>query len=288
MGWLHALNFFDFKPSFLREYSSNQDVADSDTFMIVAGPCGSGKSTLLQAAYREKLPLFGSEFAECFRKSCRDRSYQEYDDYKIAWRKRSFFQASHVKLLAREPSLPQFVLLHVDLYQVLRGIDFSYWPRSLRKRELLKESRGEKGNGEHRLKAKLAKRSMDRLRLSSENDQMMRAYLQHSFFKRFRRIVVNTVRCGYSENAQQLSARKTKMRANGQASRVQPRYKYFQASDAMAQAIHHELYASWDRNLSLLDPAAIFTTQVSESGDLLLNGSLLVAEWSKRFQRISY
>ena len=288
MGWLHALNFFDFKPSFLRKYSSNQDVADSDTLMIVAGPCGSGKSTLLQAAYREKLPLFGSEFAECFRKSCRDRSYQEYDDYKMAWRKKSFFQASHVKLLAREPSLPQFVLLHVDLYQVLRGIDSSYWPRSLRKRELLNEIRGEKGNGEHRLKAKLAKRSMDRLRLSSENDQMMRAYLQHSFFKRFRRIVVNTVRCGYSENAQQLSARKTKMRANGSASRVQPRYKYFQASDAMAQAIHHELYASWDRNLSLLDPAAIFTTQVSESGDLLLDGSLIVAEWSKRFQRISY
>ena len=256
--------------------------------MIVAGPCGSGKSTLLRAAYREKLPLFGSEFAECFRKSCRDRSYQEHDDYKMALRKKSFFQASHVKLLAREPSLPQFVLLHVDLYQVLRGIDSSYWPRSLRKRELLKESRGEKGNGEHRLKAKLAKRSMDRLRLSSENDQMMRAYLQHSFFKRFRRIVVNTVRCGYSENAQQLSARKAKMRASSPASRVQPRYKYFQASDEMAQAIHHELYASWDRNLSLLDPAAIFTTQVSESGDLLLNGSLLVAEWSKRFQRISY
>ena len=116
MGWLHALNFFCFKPSFLREYSSNQDVPDSDTLMIVAGPCGSGKSTLLRATYREKLPLFVSELAEYFRKSCRDKSCQEHDDYKMAWRKKSFFQASHVKLLAREPSLPQFVLLHVDLY----------------------------------------------------------------------------------------------------------------------------------------------------------------------------
>ena len=35
-------------------------------------PCGSGKTTLLQAAYKEKLPLFGSDFADCFRKSCRD------------------------------------------------------------------------------------------------------------------------------------------------------------------------------------------------------------------------
>ena len=287
MGWLHALNFFGFNPSFSREPFSNQNVPDSDTLMIVAGPCGSGKSTLLQAAYREKLPLFGAEFAECFRSSCRDRSYQEHDDYKMAWRKKSFFQASHVKLLAREPSLPRFVLLHVDLYQVLRGIDSSYWPRSLRKRELLKESRGEKGNSEHRLNAKLAKRSMDRLRLSSENDQMMRAYLGNPFFKRFRRIVVTTVRCGYSANAQQLAARKAKKRGGELA--CQPhRYKYFQAPDSTAQFIHQELYAAWERNLSMLDPAAMLTTQVSDSGDLLLNGSLLVADWSKRFQRISY
>ena len=120
---------------------------------------------------------------------------------------RNLFEASHVKLLAGEPSLPQFVLLYVDLYQVLRGIDSSYWPRSLRKRELLKEGRGEKGNGEHRLKARLARHSMDRLRLSPENVQMIRACLQYSFFKRFRRIVANIVRCEYSENAQQLSAR---------------------------------------------------------------------------------
>jgi hypothetical protein len=152
----------------------------------------------------------------------------------------------------------------------------------------LNESRGEKGNVANRAKTKLAKRSIGRLQLPSENDQMMRAYLQHPFFKRFKRIVVNTVHCEYSENAKQLSARKAKTSANWLTSQAQPRYKYFQAPDAMAQAIHQELYAAWERNLSLLEPAALFTTQVSESGDLLLNGSLLVAGWSKRFQRISY
>ena len=288
MGWLDALNFFGLDSSVFRADFSNQDVPDSNTLMIVAGPCGSGKSTLLRAAYKEKLPLFGPEFSQCFSKSCRDQSYREHDDYKVAWRKKSFFQASHVKLLAREVSLPQFVLLHVDLYQVLRGIDSSYWPRSLRKRELLNEGRAEKRNGQRLAKTKLPKRSIGRLQLPSENDQMMRAYLQHPFFKRFKRILVNTVRCEYSENAQQLSARKAKMSANGLTSQAQPRYKCFQAPDAMAQVIHQELYAAWERNLSLLEPAALFTTQVSESGDLLLNGSLLVAGWSKRFQRISY
>ena len=78
------------------------------------------------------------------------------------------------------------------------------------------------------------------------------------------------------------------MSANCLTSQAQPRYKCFQTPDAMAQVIHQELSAAWERNLSLLEPAALFTTQVSESGDLLLNGSLLVAGWSMRFQRISY
>ena len=68
----------------------------------------------------------------------------------------------------------------------------------------------------------------------------------------------------------------------------QRRSKYFLAPESIARSIHHELHACWERNLSILDPAALFTTQVSESGDLLVNGSLLVADWSKRFQRISY
>ena len=287
MGWLDAFKFLTVDSVVSGKKPSKREGFDADTLMIIAGPCGSGKTTLLQAAYKEKLPLFGADFVECFRKSCRDRSYKEHDDFKTAWRKRSFFQASHLKLLARQASLPPFVLLHVDLYQVLRGIDPSYWPRSLKRHELQKGIREGEDMDQQRANQKLGKRSLERLQVPSENDQMMRAYLGNPFFKRFRRIVVTTVRCGYSANAQQLSARKAKKRGGDRASQPH-RHKYFQAPDSMAQLIHQELYAAWDRNLSVLDPAATFTTQVSDTGDLLLNGSLLVADWSKRFQRISY
>jgi guanylate kinase len=84
LGWLDALNFFGLDPFLSRTNFSNQDVPDSNTLMIVAGPCGSGKSTLLQAAYKEKLPLFRLEFSQFFSKSFRDRSYREHDDYKVA------------------------------------------------------------------------------------------------------------------------------------------------------------------------------------------------------------
>ena len=150
-----------------REYSSNQGVLDSDTLMIllVLVDQASRRSCMLLI---EKNCLFPGLSLPNVSAVC--TGIGAIKSMIIArWRgEKIFFLASHVKLLARESSLPQFVLLHVNLYQVLRGIDSSYWPRSLRKRELLKESRGEKGNGEHRLKARLAWHSMDRLRLSPE------------------------------------------------------------------------------------------------------------------------
>ena len=106
--------------------------------MIVAGPCGSGKSSILQAAYKERFSLFGPDYEVCFRDSCQDPSYGEYSDYKTALQKQSFFQARHVRSLMLEDSLPRLVLLHVDLYQILLGIDPSSFPRSLRIRETLR------------------------------------------------------------------------------------------------------------------------------------------------------
>ena len=176
---------------------------------------------------------------------------------------------------------------HLDLYQVLLGFDPSSYPRSLKMREALRAIRLGKNVEKKRMASKRGKRSFASLQVASENDQMMRFYLQGPFFRRFKRILVNTVHCNFSDTARQLAVRKQK-RSSSSRTVEQCRSKYFLAPEATAQSIHRELYASWERNLSILDPAALFTTQVSESGDLLVNGSLLVADWSKRFQRISY
>ena len=65
---------------------------DADTLMILAGPSGSGKSSILRASYQEKLPLFGPDDRASFRKSCKDKSFREYYNYKDVLRKRSFFR----------------------------------------------------------------------------------------------------------------------------------------------------------------------------------------------------
>ena len=288
MRHIKSLNLFGSGSIVASKNSSNWRDPDADTLMILAGPSGSGKSSILQAAYREGLPLFGADYDPGFRESCKDKSYKEYYDRKMAMQKSSFFQTHHVKSLSRVQSLPRFVLLHMDLYAVLLGIDPSRYPRSLKMREAWRTFWLKRNANEQRISSKRGRRSFVSLQVPSENDQIMRSYLQYPFFKRFKRIVINTVHCDFLDNAQQLTGRKAKKSSKTMTSEFWPKYKYFQAPDQMAQSIHHELFASWERNLSMLNPAAVFTTQVSESGDLLLNGSLLVAEWSKRFQRISY
>ena len=254
---------------------------DADTLMILAGPSGSGKSSILRAAYKENIPLFGVDRRACFRQSCEDKSFREYYNYRDVLRKRSFFQTHHVKSLTLGHALPRFVLLHVDLYAVLLGIDSSSYPRSLKIHEAWRAFSAKRSGNMLHFSSRRSKRSFASLRIPFENDQIMRAYLQYPFFKRFKRIVVNTVYCDFSVNARQLTGRKIKRSAKTLS--PQSRYKYFKVPDLMAQSIHQELYASWERNLSTLNPAAVFATQVSESGDLLLNGSLLVADWSNRF-----
>jgi len=110
---------------------------------------------------------------------------------------------------------------------------------------------------------------------------MMRSCLQCPFFKRFRRIVVNTAQCEFSLKALQLTKRRNNPRI------LERRHQYFLTLGAVAQSIYQQLYAAWRRNRSILDPVADLTTEASASGDLLFNGSVLVGGWNKRFQRMA-
>ena len=92
MQLIKSLDLFRSASIVASNNSSNWRDPDADTLMILAGPSGSGKSSILQAAYREGLPLFGADYDPGFRESCKDKSYREYYDRKMAMQKSSFFR----------------------------------------------------------------------------------------------------------------------------------------------------------------------------------------------------
>ena len=253
----------------------DRDEPDADKLLIVAGPFGSGRLSILQASCKENLLLFAADNQILPGNLAKTTAVESVRNSRKLFGRSYLFQVWYVKVLMLE-----------DLYQVLLEINPSCYRPSMRISEAWRAFWLKRNSGKLPISSKRGKRSFASLQVPSENDQIMRFYLGSPFFKRFKHIVVNTVCCDFSDTARQLSARKEKRIAR-QGISERRRSKYFLAPDSVAQSIHQELYASWERNLVLLDPTAVFTTEVSESGDLLLNGSLLSAGWSKRFQRIS-
>ena len=214
---------------------------------------------MIKTAVRSDLPLFGEDFRAAFHGAVSDRSDPEVDDYSLALKQHSCFQASHVKRLSRESTLPSALLLHLDLYQILRGIDASYWPRGLRRKV--------QGKGVADGTNDLPKRSFEDLLKPHQNDRMMQAFLAKKLFQRFNRIAVATVHCGFERNAAQLAARKRG--SSGQW------LKYFSAPEPAARAIHAEIYRCWARALDRMSPVANVAIQVDSDAGFLLNGRLV-------------
>ena len=231
--------------------------AEQSTLFLVAGPCGSGKSSVIKTAVRSDLPLFGEEFRAAFHGSVSDRSGSEVDDYSLALKQHSCFQASHVKRLSRESTLPPSLLLHLDLYQILRGIDASYWPRGLKRKA---QRLGDASDP-------LPKRSFEDLLKPRQNDRMMQAFFAKKLFQRFNRIAVATVHCGFERNAAQLTARK-----GGSSGRWM---KYFSAPEPVARAIHAEIYRCWASALNRISPVADVPITVDADAGFSVNGSFV-------------
>ena len=109
-------------------------------------------------------------------------------------------------------------------------------------------------------------------------DLMISSYLSNPLFKRFNKVLINTVFANFSENTHQLLTRK-----------FPPGTKKTMASEwrnlgfktvESAQQFHKEAYKSWERNLHALKPEKIYFTKVdNNNGDLLINNNTACENW---------
>lgn len=114
-------------------------------------------------------------------------------------------------------------------------------------------------------------------------DLMISSYLRNPFFKRFERILINTIYTSFTNNAKQLLERKF-LPESTDIIADEWRNLGFKSAD-LAQHFHKEAYDSWERNLYLLHPEKMSITSVSESDDLMINNRKICSNWSEKIKR---
>ena len=245
------------------EYSKASVKKDLDTLFIVAGCAGAGKSTIIRSAYLLDLPLFGSDFHHKFRKTCTTPNFDECKGYSDAIKYGSIFQARHLTRLELDPSPPETLLIHIDLKGVVKRLGYDAATNSDRKR--IKK----------RTTAPITNSQMIEPKIC---DLMVSSYLKNPFFKRFNKILINTIYTDFTINAKQLFGRKF---LPGSTEKIADSWRNlgFKTAD-LAERFHREAYNSWERNLHLLKPEKIFITSVNASDSLIINNKIVCNDWT--------
>ena len=109
---------------------------------------------------------------------------------------------------------------------------------------------------------------------------MISSYLSNPLFKRFNKILVNTIYTDFTSNAQQLFARKFPRIDTRKISEKWRNIGFKKAE--LAEQFHKEAYNSWERSLHTLHPEKIFFTTVTNSGDLSINNHIACSNWREK------
>ena len=231
---------------------------------IVAGCAGAGKSTIIRTSHLLNLPLFGNDFHQKFRETCTSPNFDEYKGYTDAKKYGSIFQARHLTRLEQDSSPPDTLLLHIDLKGVVKRLGYEAATKS----------------GRERIKKRTTTPTPPSQMIAPDIcDLMVSSYLKNPFFKRFDRILINTIYTNFENNADQLFKRKLTPKGIKKIA-TEWRNLGFKSTD-LAMSFHKETYNSWERNLHILKPEKTFITSVSESDELFINNKIICKNWKE-------
>lgn len=249
------------------------------TLLILAGCSAAGKTTLLRTALESGLAIFGPEADPLFRTlSVPSLMPEDRLSFEQTLAERTWFQAIHLRALDALPALPDVVVLHVDLLNVLAQLsrDPAYFgPMSGVPSGLMTHTF-----------ACLAERE----RVAA----LYRHFLSLPVFRRFERVVVHTLSLSWDENRRRWMARarqdhrsrgvpwfgmkgvlKASRRLAGKVCRrgVTPAFveQLFDPA-ARREDIHANLHAAWLEAVGALSPDHAITS-CWKDGQLLLRGA---------------
>ena len=255
---IYSMLGYSILKNLLERQSIDWPKQDLKTLFIVAGAAGSGKSTIIRSAYQFNIHLFGKEFHNQFLQTSKCPDHQEYDDYKDALSHGSIFQARHLHELAQDPSPPDTLLLHVDIHHVVQRLGYSLMDDNT-KRMIEKQTK--------------IPTSIDSQCEPDICDLMISSFLSHEFFRRFSKILVNTIDSTFQKCNKQFRSR-SKLQGK--------RSKLYGGNKSKGRKAHQAMYTSWNRNIHILKPEKILFTKADNSGSLFANNQCISEQWLKQ------
>jgi hypothetical protein len=254
---------------------------------LLAGYSGVGKTTLLLHALKQQVPLFGTDDDALFRTIQPPLRLPEHETpIEDILKQGTWFAETHLPALARLESLPDLVLMHLDLNQMVTTVpDLARSPPTLLDR---------------------LPRTMRGLADEEENLQFFVNVLSDPFFKRFDRIVVNTLYAPWEVISRQWNTRRVARKKRGRASMALvtvanlfrairhavlqvlvlmrqhhplPRKRYLFDFKWPGEAIHQAIYRAWFRAVDQMKPDLMLTADVRDGRlTLTAGGQVIVAQ----------
>ncbi len=159
--------------------------------LLLAGYSASGKTTLLKRSIQIGIPLFGSEVNEDFQKTRIPPRFPEKSlTFGETLTSGTWFSGFHLQALQLEENPPSTVVVHVDITELLWNPQrIPYLSASV---------------------SALFPRRLDSLLNQKDNEKILDDYFSADLFKRFDRLVVNTIVVPWELLVSQYEKRKEK------------------------------------------------------------------------------
>ena len=238
---------------------------DLETLFVVAGCPGSGKSTIIKSAYENNIPIFGEKYHQEFLTTCNSPSFKEYKNYKDAKANHSIYQARHINKLGKDQNPPKSILIHIDLKGVVKQLGHLAGTEEDKKR--ITET----------IEIPIRKQKMVEEEIC---DLMVKSFLNNPLFKRYKRILVNTV----NTNIENCSRQLIKRRFLGKQKRKQRDLMKNLGFDSMedARKFHKSVYSSWVRHIKSIGPERAQVITVSNAGNLMVDNRVIFTNWTEK------
>lgn len=205
---------------------------------ILAGYSGVGKTTLLASALRQRTPLFGHKYDALFQST---RIPSRFPEWAVGAKETleggTWFSDRHIPYLSTLTELPAHVVMHMDLVsQLTPSRNSGQCPAAL---------------------LPLLPRTTQTLADQAVNDRFFKHILSTGFYRRFDRVVINTLYAPWRTIAPRWRTRQAALKL------PTGRLLLFQHERPGAD-IHRAIYKSWFRCAAVLDPELMLFSRVKQ------------------------